>query len=139
MATKLTRRMIELDKKRIPLRKLLHGKEIRTAAKALEEFRLHFNEQEILLGAKLTIKWENYDTVYLVASRLETDNEFAERMERARIVQEQKLERERKRKEQEAIRARLKEQETKKSALETIRKLAWANNLSDEEIASLLK
>ena len=48
--TTLQRQSVELGKKRVPLKKLLHGKEIRAAAKALEDFRLIFNEQEILCG-----------------------------------------------------------------------------------------
>jgi hypothetical protein len=47
------RKTIQVGSKRIPLNKLLHGKEIREAAKALEDFRLKLNEEEFLYGAKL--------------------------------------------------------------------------------------
>lgn len=92
--TKLNqRKTIEVGSKRIPLRQLLNGKEIREAAKALEDFRMKLNEEEFLYGAKISIKWENYDSVYAVARRLETDKEFADRLEKQRLAAEAKAER----------------------------------------------
>ena len=118
------RKTVEIDRKRIPLRTLLHGKEIRDAAKSLEDFRMKLNEKEFLYGAKLYVDWNNYDEVYVVARRLETDKEFEDRLERARIAAEQKAERERKRQIQAYHRAQ-KELEMKKiRAAETIRKIA---------------
>jgi len=120
----LTKKFIELDKKRIPLRQLLHGKEIREAARALEDFRMKLNEQEFLYGAKITIKWENYGEAYAVARRLETDKEFEDRIEKARLAAEAKAERERLRKLKEA---KLREQEElnkKARVAEYIQKLA---------------
>jgi hypothetical protein len=120
----LTKKFIELDKKRIPLRQLLHGKEIREAAKALEDFRIKLNEQEFLYGAKITIKWENYGEAYAVARRLETDKEFEDRIEKVRLAAEAKAERERLRKLKEA---KLREQEElnkKARVAEYIQKLA---------------
>lgn len=120
----LTKKFIELDKKRIPLRQLLHGKEIREAAKALEDFRMKLNEQEFLYGAKITIKWENYGEAYAVARRLETDKEFEDRIEKVRLAAEAKAERERLRKLKEA---KLREQEElnkKARVAEYIQKLA---------------
>ena len=103
------RKTIEIDRKRIPLRNLLHGKEIREAAKNLEQFRLKLNEQEFLYGAKISIQWDNYGDVYAVARRAETDNEFADRMEKARIAAEAKKAREAKKKELAEARARAEE------------------------------
>ena len=120
----LTKKFIELDKKRIPLRQLLHGKEIREAARALEDFRMKLNEQEFLYGAKITIKWENYGEAYAVARRLETDKEFEDRIEKVRLAAEAKAERERIRKLKEA---KLREQEElnkKARVAEYIQKLA---------------
>lgn len=92
--TKLNqRKTIEVGSKRIPLRQLLNGKEIREAAKALEDFRMKLNEEEFLYGAKISIKWENYDSVYAVARRPETDKEFANRLEKQRLAAEAKAER----------------------------------------------
>ena len=120
----LTKKLIEIDKKRIPLRQLIHNKEIREAAKALEDFRMKLNEQEFLYGAKITIKWENYGEAYAVARRLETDKEFEDRIEKVRLAAEAKKERERLRKLKEA---KLREQEElnkKARVTEYIQKLA---------------
>lgn len=124
MAKDNIRKTIEIDSKRIPLRQLLHGKEIREAAKALEGFRMKLNEQEFLYGAKITIKWDNYGDVYAVARRPETDKEFADRIEKARLAAEAKKEREAKRKLQAEIRAREEEQNKKARVAEYIKKLA---------------
>ncbi len=42
------RKTIEIARKKIPLRSLMHGKEIRDAAAAVEQFRMKLNEQEFL-------------------------------------------------------------------------------------------
>ena len=85
------RKIVQIKKIRLPIVKLLDGKEIRAAAKALEDYRLKMNDLEILHGAKLTIKrdaWnDNYD---LVATRPETDQEMADRLEKARKAAEAK-------------------------------------------------
>lgn len=132
------RKTVEIDRKRIPLRKLLHGKEIREAAKSLEEFRMALNEKEFLYGAKISVQWDNYDSVYAVARRPETDNEYAERLERQRIALELKKERERKRKEQAEIRAREEELRKKARVAEHIRKIAQDNGLSVKDVQEIL-
>lgn len=124
MAKKQERKTIEIDRKRIPLRNLLHGKEIREAAKALEDFRMKLNEQEFLYGAKIIIKWENYGEAYAVARRLETDKEFADRLETVRLAAEAKVERERIRKLKEAKRREQEELNKKARVAEYIQKLA---------------
>jgi hypothetical protein len=53
------RKMVEVDRKRVPLRKLFHGKEIRDAAAALEDYRLKLNEAEFLYGAKITLTMDS--------------------------------------------------------------------------------
>lgn len=118
------RKTVEIDRKRIPLRSLLHGKEIRDAARTLEEFRMKLNEQEFLYGAKLYVDWKDYGSVDIVARRMETDQEYADRLERARLAAEAKAERERKRKEQEVQRALQREARKKAEAAEMIKKLA---------------
>lgn len=130
MSKNQVRKTIEIDRKRIPMRQLLNGKEIREAAKALENFRMKLNEQEFLYGAKITVKWENYGEAYAVARRLETDKEFEDRLEKQRLAAEAKKERERQR----AIKAaKLKEQEElnkKARVAEYIQKLAQEAGLA---------
>lgn len=141
MATKntLVRKDIDLGKKRIPLKKLFHGKEIRVAAKALEDFRLHFNEQEILYGAKLTVCVDPYGEVYLTAKRPESDNEYKDRLEKARAAKELSEERARKRKEA-AHKKAIEDAANKQiNALETIRSLAKVNGLTSEQLQTLLE
>lgn len=135
----LQRKTVEIDRKRIPLRQLLHGKEIRDAAKSLEEFRLKLNEKEFLYGAKISIQWDTYGDVYAVARRPETDNEYNDRVERARIAAEQKAERDRKRKlaaEQRAIREK---ELQKERALQTLKDMAKSNGLTAKDLQALLE
>jgi hypothetical protein len=99
------RKTLQIKKLRIPLRKLLDGKEIREAAKNLEDFRLKMNELEILQGAKLTVKYDNWDSTFdLVATRPETDDEMNDRLEKARLAAEAKQRREAEKKAAEAKR-----------------------------------
>lgn len=133
------RKLIEIDRKGIPLRTLIHGKEIRDAAKSLEDFRMKLNEKEFLYGAKLFVDWHDYGTVDIVARRPETDSELAERIERLRIAAEQKAERERKRKlaaEQRAIREKALE---KQRAIEALKNMAKANGLTAKDIQEMLE
>jgi len=139
MTKKLERKKVEMGKKRIPLRKLLHGKDIRTAAKALEDFRLVYNDQEMLYGATLTIKMDTYGEAVLYAHRLETDNEMNKRLDAARIAAEEKAERERKRKLQEAERAKKLAAERKQNVAQRIKEMVLSNGLSIEEITEIIK
>lgn len=132
------RKTIEIARKRIPLRSLMHGKEIREAAKAVEDFRMKLNEQEFLYGAKISIHWENYGEAYAVARRPETDNEYTDRLERLRIAEELKKERERKRK-VEAEKRKVEEEIRKRArAAETIRKMALENGIGRNELIDIL-
>lgn len=138
MSKKTERKTVEIDRRRIPLRSLLHGKEIRDAAKALENFRMKMNEKEFLYGAKLHVDWKNYDECYIVARRLETDQEYTDRLERARIAEELKTRRERER----AAAAERKAQESafkkRAAAVEQIRSMAKELGLSADELSKLL-
>ncbi len=127
---KQERKLVEIDRKRIPLRSLLHGKEIRDAAKALESFRMKLNEKEFLYGAKLYVDWHDYGTADIVARRMETDQEYADRLERIRIAAEQKVERERRQKLQAEFRARQAEIKKRAQAAETIRRIAQEAGLN---------
>jgi hypothetical protein len=127
---KQDRKLVEIGRKRIPLRTLLHGKEIRDAAKSLEEFRMKLNEQEFLHGAKLYVHWDNYNEVDIVARRLETDKEYNDRLERARIAAEQKALREQKRAAEAEQRAQRELIRKKKEAVDLIQKLAKGAGIS---------
>lgn len=130
MAKTQERKTIEVDRKRVPLRKLFHGKEIREAAKALEDFRLNLNEAEFLYGAKITIQMDTYGECTAVAKRPETDKEFADRLEKARLAAEAKKERERIKKLKEEQRKKDEETNRKQRAAEYIQKLAKEAGIS---------
>lgn len=138
MTRKQEKKTIEIDRRRIPLKKLLHNKEIREAAKALEDFRLGLNEQEFLYGAKIYVVMAEFGEAHAVARRLETDKEFMDRMERARIAAELKRERERKRALQAEERARNEEFRRRAAAVETIRKMARESGMSTKDLVDLL-
>lgn len=133
------RKTVELGRKRIPFKKLFNGKEIREAAKALEEFRLCFNEFEILYGARLTIHMTSYyDEAELVAARPETDKEYEERVAKAERAAELKAKRVAEKKETDRLKAIEKEANRQKDALEKIRDMAKANGLTVEQLKTLL-
>lgn len=134
MSKKLDRKLIEINRKPIYLRKLLHGKEIREAANALECQRLMLNEDEILLGAKLSIDWRDSSTAYLVSRRLETDNEYAERIERQRLAEEQRVERERQHRLKEAVRLKQQEDLQRETALKNIQSIMNKHGISVDQL-----
>ena len=133
------RKTVELGRKRIPFKKLFNGKEIREAAKALEDFRLCFNEYEILYGARLAIQINSYyDEAELVATRPETDKEYEERIAKAERAAELKAKRVAEKKETDRLKAIEKEANRQKDALEKIREMAKANGLTVDQLKTLL-
>jgi hypothetical protein len=129
------RKTVQIKSIRIPLVKLIVGKEIREAAKALEDFRLKMNEQEILMGAKLTIKRDAWDDAYhLVASRPETDQEMADRIEKARLAAEAKKRREAEKKLREAQAAEKRKLDEQRKAFEMIEKLAREHGVHPRDL-----
>jgi hypothetical protein len=124
MTTANKRKTIEVARKRVPLKKLLNGKEIREAAKALEDFRMNLNEAEFLYGAKITLTMDTYGECTAVARRPETDKELADRLEKVRLAAVAKAEREAKRKAIEAAKAREAELNKRARAIETIQNMA---------------
>lgn len=128
------RKMIEVDRKRVPLRKLFHGKEIRAAATALEDYRLKLNEAEFLYGAKITLTMDSYGECVAVAKRLETDKEFEARLEKARLAEEAKKEREAKKVIEAEHRAAAAAERQRKQAIETMKNLMKANNVSFDDL-----
>jgi hypothetical protein len=132
------RKMVEVDRKRVPLRKLLHGKEIRDAAAALEEYRLKLNEAEFLYGAKITLTMDSYGECIAVAKRLETDSEFAARLEKARLAEEAKKEREARKVIEAELRAANAAERQRKQAIETMKNLAQSNGITKDELKALV-
>jgi hypothetical protein len=139
MTKKNEKKTVEVGRKRVPLRKILHNKEIRVAAKALEDFRLTLIEQEFLLGAKIILQINEYGECIAVAKRPETDNEYAKRLEKARLAEEAKKERERKRKIAEAEKAKLIEVSRKRNAINTVENWIRNHDLTIDDLASVLK
>jgi transposase len=131
---KTARKTVEIGSKRIPMKKLLNGKEIREAAKALEDFRLHFTEHEILHGGRIMLKVGEYGEVTAVVKRLETDNEYNDRLEKARLAAEAKIERERKAALAKAEKERIAEENKRARTLEYIKKLAEEQGINLKEI-----
>jgi hypothetical protein len=130
------RKIIQIKKLRIPLRKLLDGKEIREAAKNLEDFRLKMNELEILQGAKLTVKYDNWDSnnFDLVATRQETDAEMADRLEKARLALEAKQRREAEKKATEAKREADRVIAEQRKAFDMIHELARKHGIHPRDL-----
>jgi hypothetical protein len=138
MAKKQDRKTVEIGRKRIPLRSLMHGKEIREAARAIEDFRMKMNEQEFLYGAKLYIDWVDYNSASVVARRPETDKEYADRLERARVAEEQKREREKKRKAAEELRKAQVAERARKKDLEDLKIIVSRMGITDKELVDIL-
>lgn len=136
--TQPKRKMVEVDRKRVPLRKLLHGKEIREAAAALEDYRLKLNEAEFLYGAKITLTMDSYGECVAVAKRLETDSEFAARLEKARLAEEAKKEREARKVIEAQLRAANAAERQRKQAIETMKNLAQSNGITKDELKALV-
>jgi hypothetical protein len=137
-ANQQKRKMVEVDRKRVPLRKLLHGKEIRDAAAALEDYRLKLNEAEFLYGAKITLTMDSYGECVAVAKRLETDSEFAARLEKARLAEEAKKEREARKVIEAELRAANAAERQRKQAIETMKNLAQSNGITKDELKALV-
>ena len=129
------RKILQIKKIRIPMVKLLDGKEIREAAKALENYRLKMNELEILHGAKLTIKRDAWNGDYdLVATRPETDQEMANRLEKARKAAEAKKRREEEKKILEAKREADRVVAEQRKAFDMITELARKHGIHPRDL-----
>jgi flagellar biosynthesis GTPase FlhF len=115
--------------------KLLDGKDIRTAAKNLEDFRLKMNELEILHGATLTVKYDNWNSDFnLVATRPETDNEMNDRLEKARLAAEAKQRREAEKKAAEAKREADRVIAEQRKAFDMIHELARKHGIHPRDL-----
>jgi uncharacterized protein (DUF1800 family) len=129
------RKIITIKQARIPLVKLLNGKDIRTAAKNLEDFRLKMNELEILHGATLTVKYDNWNSDFnLVATRPETDQEMNDRLEKARLAAEAKQRREAEKKAAEAKREADRVIAEQRKAFDMIHELARKHGIHPRDL-----
>lgn len=142
----LERQTVVIGRRRVPLKKMLHNQEIRVAAKNLEDFRLHFKEEEILYGAKIRLEFDTFnDELFAITERLETDQEYADRQEILRQAAEAKAERDRKRAEaqarkeerERALEAKRAEAERLKN-LEDLKVIVKQMKLTDKEIVDIL-
>ena len=138
------RKLVEIGRKRVPLKKLIHGKEIREAMTEFENFRRLFNEQEFFYGAKVWLEVTDYDRIDAVCKRPETDKEYDARMEEIRAKEQLKREREERRLIKEAERKRRLEEEAARAAeeqrkrdLEAMKAMARKLGLSAKELAEL--
>lgn len=133
------RRVVEMCRKRIPLKKLLNGKELRDGIADMEKFRQSFNEYEFLYGAKIMVQCSPYDgEVNVIVRRPETDKELATRLEKAREAAEAKKAREEKKKLQDRIRKEEALKAEREGALATIRRIAQQQKLSEDDLVDLL-
>jgi hypothetical protein len=131
---------IKIKEQRIPMVKLLKDKDIRTAAKNLEDFRLKMKEEEILLGATLTVKYDSWTHDFkLLAERLETKEETLARVEKERLAEEARKKREAERKIKEAKAKEEREQRRIAEALEDLRKHAMIHGIPLDRLVDSLK
>ena len=137
------RKEVEIARKRVPLRKLFHGKEIREAMAEMEKFRQQFNEQEFFYGAKVTLLMVEGDVIASVR-RLETDKEYEKRLEKIKQEELAKLERQRAKDLREQERARQKEayeqaikEQQRLADLATLKALTRKLGLSAKELANI--
>lgn len=142
--TATDRKLVEIKRKRLPLKKLLHGHEIREAMTQMEQFRRQFNEQEFFYGAHVYLEVVDYDRIDAVCKRPETDKEYAARMEDIRIREQEKFEREQKRSAREEQRRLAQEAKAAQAAeeqrlrdLEVMKVMARRLGLSSKELAEL--
>lgn len=123
MSRKQERAEVEIARKRLPLKRMIHGKEIREVMEEFEKFRLQFNEQEFFHRAKIYLSFDQGESIASVR-RMETDNEYNKRLAQLRKEEAERLERKRIREEKARIREERKkalaEEEAKRQRLEAI-------------------
>jgi len=115
MNKKYERIEVEMARKRIPLTKILHGREFSDVLSEMKRFRLQFAEEEILYKAKVYITFISGEAMAYVR-RPETDNEYTKRIEVLKQEEQAKLERKRIREERARIRAEKKQLEAEAEA-----------------------
>lgn len=137
--TKLKRKQIEIKSERVPLKKLLNGVEIREAAQALEQQRLKFNEYEILYGAKIKLKMSEYGECYMTAVREESDAEYNSRVEKARVLAEQRAQAQQRKAIREQQRRIEAEKLAKSQTLENLKQQMIRSGLTVDDLLEILE
>jgi len=139
------RKSIVIERKRIPLTKILSNRYIEDAIAELKAFRAKFAEDEVLYKRKVMIKYDRYSGEYTAeVYRLETDKEYNARLEEERIAREAKLERARKKEEREKIKAQkaahaaaIAEERQREHELATFKALYKKLGLTAKELSDL--
>lgn len=134
------RKSIVIERRRIPLTKILHNRYIEDAIAELKAFRAKFAEDEVLYKRKVMIKYNQGECIAEVY-RLETDKEYNARLEQERLAREAKLEWARKKEEREKIKAEkaaqaaiLAEETQRQQDLETIKALSRKLGLTGDDL-----
>jgi hypothetical protein len=131
----LEAKKVKIKEQRIPMIKLLKDKDLRTAAKNLEDFRLKFREEEILYGATLTVKYDNWTHEFkVVAERFETTEETLARVEKERLAAEAKKRREAEKKAAEAKREADRLATEQRKAFDMIHELARKHGIHPRDL-----
>lgn len=139
------RKSIVIERKRIPLTKILSNRYIEDAIAELKAFRAKFAEDEVLYKRKVMIKYDRYSGEYTAeVYRLETDKEYNARLEEERIAREAKLERARKKEEREKVKAQkaahaaaIAEERQREHELATFKALYKKLGLTAKELSDL--
>lgn len=140
MSSNYDRNKVEIAKKRVPLKKLMHGKEIREAMAELEKFRQQFNEHEFLYGGKVYLSFHDGEMMAYVL-RPETDKEYEKRIELIRQEEHKKMERQRIRElkaQEAAVRkqqlAEIEAEKLRQEEIKTVREMAKRLGLTVDEL-----
>ena len=143
MAIKRERGEVEMAKRRIPLTRILNGREFNDMLEEMKKFRAQFAEEEFLYKAKVYIQYSHGGATAIVR-RPETDKEYNDRLEILRQNEFERLERKRIREEKAAIRAEAKRLEAESYAeqtrlleIENLKVTARKLGLSAADFASL--
>ena len=118
MAIKHDREEVEMTRKRIPLTRILNGREFSDMLDEMKKFRAQFAEEEFLYKANVYIHFSHREAMAIVR-RPETDKEYSKRMALLKEQELAKLERKRIREEKAAIRAEAKRLEAEAYAEQT--------------------
>lgn len=120
--------LVEVTRARVPLKKFIHGHEIRDVMAHFEEFRQRYNEQEFFYGAKVYLTYDK-NGCWASIKRPETDKEFAARKDAERQALAAFAERKRLR--ELAVHTRELKQQAREAELERQRQLEEVNALRD--------
>lgn len=139
------RKSIVVERKRVPITKILQNRYIEDAIAELKAFRAKFAEDEVLYKRKVMIKYDRYSGEYTAeVYRLETDKEYNARLEEERAKREAKLERQRKKElrekakaEQAAREAELAAERQREHELATFKSLYKKLGLTAKDLESI--